>query len=215
LEYIVNIISTLAWPVSIIVVVLILRHSIGKLISRVQSGEAFGVKLQFESQVEQLSGSIADLQLPARVLTRDTLDRPDYGRDLELRATNLINAGTNKADDALRSSIQIIGSSPPAAVLLSFNRLAIELKHLAAIVRERAYPKYTEAPFPVQIPVVVNLLTEEGLLNDATKGAITDLWNLAKKVREGATPSPHSAALYIEMVFRLLAMAFAINPDLH
>ncbi len=219
--------SIIAWPLVTLVIVLILRNSLGRVLENVSSGiseltvEAFGQKLQLNRQIQELQESADAAGLPPSSVSSNTVIPPTIeSNDV---AVSPVSPPDNTSRDDAQSSLpnksdyivpmiernrtpsydevtELIAKSPDAAVLFLWTLVEEVLVFGAHIADLPNYQRLQNQPMRI-----LALLVEKDLIDAETADIVSQMRIVRNEVAHGkkSVVSKKAADEYFKLVIRV------------
>jgi hypothetical protein len=106
LDFIAQIIKSLAWPVTLLTCVLLLRKHFAKLIPLVRTVKYSDVEIRFGQEVAELAKSVDATAVPPRALPADGDKWEELMRMAEVRPRTAIRMAFRRVEDAIMDAAQ-------------------------------------------------------------------------------------------------------------
>lgn len=147
-EFISSLIGSLAWPIVILIIVIILRQPIVKILSSISKVTFNNIEMDFERKLNEIESSLED--------NKEQLVKE--------------NQESNKQEEQIK---QIAEISPSASITMSWSMLEQEIQ--STIQRLAISPDF---PLNNSALKNINLLKQEKILDSQTLGTLNELRNL-------------------------------------
>lgn len=180
LDFLASIMASISWPITTIVLVLLLRKPMNKLIPNTQRIRYGKVELDFGTELQELEGKAktADIRIEERSLLSHTVPRT--------------------ADDSIVDAVRLMEDFPGPAIGVAW--LAVEYELSQAVGRltiSADYPPYNSTIRNV------SLLREHGYIDEETRGVLDRMRRLRNAavhaVRDHADISTGQAREFVEL----------------
>ncbi len=149
--FVLQLIQTMVWPVTIVVLVTLLRQPLASLIARLQEGEFPGVKIRFTSaDIESNSAAtIAAFRAIDETGTANIAQLTESDSEIALTWLLANEVAESEVDKRFNTALLLTGTNPNAAVLSCASALqaAVELLYCWAFVRS---PEGSRESVPVE-----------------------------------------------------------------
>jgi hypothetical protein len=190
LTFIAQIIESLAWPLAIVIVVLILRSPLSQVILGLKRLKYQDLELDFEKEIAKLERAVEEATEPLEADTKQLPPAP---------GENVIKVET--VDNSIE---EVAALSPKSGIILAWNLVEKELQ--SAIMRlaiSADYPPYLSAMRNIE------LLKEQGLITDL----VYDLLNGLRRLRnEVIHDRPAQSTLTVDDAFDYLRIVQRVLP---
>jgi hypothetical protein len=173
LQFASSLISSLAWPLVVIILVVIFRRQLAHLIGRIKSYKGMGQELTFGDRLADAENSVEE------AVSTDTTGKTDPEQADEIEPNPL----------ALEAE-----ANPSFVVIRSYEQVASALSDLAGAAPQKVNPELRRMP-----AVVLRELQKSGLISAEMARAVNELRYLRNSVAHGKhNPTPGEAITYAE-----------------
>lgn len=209
-DFTANIISSLAWPLVILVLILVLRaqikkaaEAIVKRIADITEVTAPGVSVKLEKQISELAERTE--ALPDSTSEGENVIVSPQPARLELRAFSPTVTGTSEAEQQVTKYQRLAAENPKAAVLTAFSDLEVLLR--------RIYEQKLGAQGRfVSFGKIIDGLERAGLLDDFVSRALREVSDIRNEVAHSdATVNQAMADGYIESIGNLIGYMILLD----
>jgi len=133
LQFISSLVSSLAWPAAVVILVVVLRRQIASLVPRLQSVKYKDIQVEFEKTLEKAEAEAPRALAPKIVPEPELTDEERFARIVELNPSSAVLAAWSDVEVALKFMAEQAGIQSPGRRFFYPLSIVPKLEHMGRI----------------------------------------------------------------------------------